>query len=133
MSYTWENGEVITAEKLNNTGGSDVLVVKFDDGNGMGTWTCSCTFDEILEAYNTGKVIIPYYQRMLCPQFVPMRGGPDAPINSFRADAYILQPKSPTEMMFINVFAECANNDSVSGGQQIITWTASHQPSNGLQ
>ena len=38
MSYTWQNGDLITAERLNNTGGSvATVIVDFNDGGWPGS------------------------------------------------------------------------------------------------
>ena len=59
MSYTWTNGEVITADKLNNTGGSGFLLVT--DTNG----TLDKTWKEISDSINAN---VPVYVRFSATQ-----------------------------------------------------------------
>lgn len=58
MSYNWQNGELITAEKLNQTGGglSDTLIVNVT--NNHGTATFDKTYQEIYDAVEDGKTIL---------------------------------------------------------------------------
>lgn len=67
MSYekhTWETGETITAEKLNNiedgiasASGGDSRVFYVNIQGRPGSATFDKTFDEMLEAYNNGKLV----------------------------------------------------------------------------
>ena len=61
MAYTWKDGELITAEKLNNTG-NGVLVVnmnKIEDGD-TDTFTLDKTWQEIFDACSTRGVVVKY-------------------------------------------------------------------------
>lgn len=64
--HTWENGELITAEKLNNMEdgieANDVLWVGI-----TGQATFDKTFTEIDEAFSNGKRIIGYCNSMVSP------------------------------------------------------------------
>lgn len=79
MAYTrktWECGDVVTAEALNNLeggvaealeccgsgGGSDTLEVTFtwDENVGEGEWVCNHTYAEILSALQNGQKIVAY-------------------------------------------------------------------------
>ena len=52
MGYTWTDGELITATKLNNTGGGDILYdIGVEDGTLDKTWT------EIYTAHSGGKIV----------------------------------------------------------------------------
>lgn len=52
MGYTWTDGELITATKLNNTGGGDFLYdIGVEDGTLDKTWT------EIYTAHSGGKIV----------------------------------------------------------------------------
>lgn len=61
----WVNGDVITAEKLNNieqgiedaSGGGNTFLVTFEYVGYSNTWTCDKTNAEIYEAYSDGKDI----------------------------------------------------------------------------
>lgn len=68
MAYTktqWSNGDVISAEKLNNieqgiedaSGGGNTFLVTFEYVAYSNTWTCDKTNAEIYEAYSDGKDI----------------------------------------------------------------------------
>lgn len=46
MAYTWTDGELITAEKLNNTGGGDAIVIVDASGTNMSA-------DDYTKALNT--------------------------------------------------------------------------------
>lgn len=70
MSYekhTWETGETITAEKLNNledgvasgSGSTEIFVLKFYTED-LETVTADKSFEQLLEAYNSGKQIVAY-------------------------------------------------------------------------
>lgn len=54
MSYTWTDGEVITAEKLNNTGGGGIFDCVFSLGENV---SCDKTAEEITQAYLSGQYI----------------------------------------------------------------------------
>ena len=61
MSYNWQNGEVITAEKLNNTGSSDssddifvIHITSIDSANY--TATIEETYADLFAAYTSGKI-----------------------------------------------------------------------------
>ena len=53
MSYTWTNGELITATKLNNTGGGGGLA-HYTDTSG----TLDCTYNDLLADITAGR--LPY-------------------------------------------------------------------------
>lgn len=55
MAYNWQNGELITAEKLNQTGG--VLVVHATFDSELQTTTLDKTWQEIYDAMRNGIVI----------------------------------------------------------------------------
>jgi len=58
--HTWETGELITAEKLNNTGGSIVIVpitCTFNNGSTTNVQT-TAVYADIVSAYLAGAVII---------------------------------------------------------------------------
>ncbi len=66
MAYTWTNGEVITAEKLNNTGsgvGEFVINITgaYDETEEIIICTADKTYSEVLDAYNNGRHISVYY------------------------------------------------------------------------
>ena len=56
MSYTWENGELITAEKLNSTGGDDSSVLRISVNNSY----LNKTWNEINNALSNGIIPIVY-------------------------------------------------------------------------
>lgn len=60
MSYTWTNGELITAEKLNETGGSGggVLFIDFLCDEGEPRCELDKTWQEIYDAFTSGVVCI---------------------------------------------------------------------------
>lgn len=71
MAHTWVDGEVITADKLNNT--NDIFVVTFsyeEEGESGGgdasvpVLVCDKTYNEIINAYNSGKILVGklYYE-----------------------------------------------------------------------
>ena len=55
MAYTWTDGELITAEKLNETGGG-VLIVNVNTGESAGT--LDKTWKEIHDAYTNGTTVV---------------------------------------------------------------------------
>lgn len=64
--YTWQTGETITAEKLNNLeegvqealeGDSSVFYVDFATSDGQ-EWTANKTYAEIMDAYNGGSFLV---------------------------------------------------------------------------
>ena len=55
MGYTWTDGELITATKLNNTGGGDTGLIEYDINSGE----LNKTYNELLAMLNDG--IIPHY------------------------------------------------------------------------
>ena len=71
MAYTpteWKNGDVITAEKLNKiedgitdaSSGSEVFIITFTNNSSdvyNPTFVTDKTFDEVADAYNSGKII----------------------------------------------------------------------------
>lgn len=58
MSYTWENGEVITAEKLNQTGNAGALIVNLlPDENDPFSVHLDKTWKEIRDAYISGVAV----------------------------------------------------------------------------
>lgn len=61
MAHTWVDGEVITANKLNNT--NDIFVVTFipDETATEVAFICDKTYDEIITAYNSGKILVGKY------------------------------------------------------------------------
>ena len=60
MGYTWTDGDLITADRLNNTGGSGVLVCNssYDDGD----WVLDKTVQEIYDAMLAGTPVYIKYQ-----------------------------------------------------------------------
>lgn len=57
MAYTWADGELITAEKLNNTG-NEVLIVKFTvDESTFGNFLYDTPYATILNALASGKPV----------------------------------------------------------------------------
>ena len=58
MAYEWVDGEVITADKLNNT--NDIYLVTFtpDETAEEVAYVCDKTYDEIITAYNSGKILV---------------------------------------------------------------------------
>lgn len=63
MSYTWVNGELITAEKLNNTGGGGgVFVINASTGNDDSP-VLDKTVDEIIDAIQDGLIPIIVYEQ----------------------------------------------------------------------
>lgn len=60
MAYEWHDGEVITAEKLNSTGGDvEIVTVTTTDGT---NWTADKTWAELLEGARQGKLFMGYFQ-----------------------------------------------------------------------
>ena len=57
MSYTWTNGEVITAEKLNQTGGGLRVNVIGSEPN----FSLDKTYKEIMAAVEAGAVVYIYF------------------------------------------------------------------------
>ena len=55
MGYTWTDGELITATKLNNTGGGDTGLIEYDTNSGE----LNKTYNELLAMINDG--IMPHY------------------------------------------------------------------------
>lgn len=58
MSYTWTNGELITAEKLNNTGGCGVLIIGVHEGETETEVVLESTWQEIYDAFTSGVVCL---------------------------------------------------------------------------
>ncbi len=58
MAYTWTNGEVITAEKLNQTGGGGFFPVTFNYDSSTESVTSDKTNAEIYAAYESGMMPI---------------------------------------------------------------------------
>ena len=54
MGYTWTDGELITATKLNNTGGADYDFIIEDDGDGY--TAVKGTYNEVYTALQTRPV-----------------------------------------------------------------------------
>ena len=54
MAYEWTNGELITAEKLNETGGGALIVNVLYDPELFGTYTLDKTWNEIYNARLSG-------------------------------------------------------------------------------
>ena len=52
MAYTWTNGELITADKLNQTGGGDIVFV------GIESDTLDMTWQEIYDAMSSNKFLV---------------------------------------------------------------------------
>lgn len=75
MAYnktTWANGDVITAEKLNNieqgiADSNDVVYINYTDDNEKGEHRLSCDvdFSDIYSAFTNSKTIIVKYQNHL--------------------------------------------------------------------
>lgn len=89
MSYekhTWETGETITAEKLNNledgvaegSGDGGNFVVTFTGSRQAGTWTADKTFTETKNAYDNGQNIIGKYTNEGNTFFMPTIGYSEA-------------------------------------------------------
>lgn len=55
MGYTWTDGELITATKLNNTGGGDTGLIEYDTNSAE----LNKTYNELLAMLNDG--IMPHY------------------------------------------------------------------------
>ena len=62
MGYTWTDGELITATKLNNTGGSGVLVCNSSYDQDEGTYVLDKTVQEIYDALLAGTPVYIKYQ-----------------------------------------------------------------------
>lgn len=60
MGYTWTDGELITATKLNNTGGSGVLICNSSMSNGV--YVLDKTAQEIYDALLAGTPAYIKYQ-----------------------------------------------------------------------
>lgn len=58
MAYTWTTGEVITADKLNNSGGNFVInfTSTYDETSGEYATTADKTIDEVIAAYDAGQI-----------------------------------------------------------------------------
>ena len=52
MAYTWTNGELITADKLNQTGGGDIVFGGAEDS------TLDMTWQDIHDAMSAHKLVI---------------------------------------------------------------------------
>lgn len=66
MAYTWTDGELITAEKLNNTGGGVLIVTPTFDSN-KEIYVMDKTFGELYNAFTNGTTILVaniYTQKM---------------------------------------------------------------------
>lgn len=55
MAYEWTNGELITAEKLNQTGGGSPLTVRVEMANGVAR--LSETAQTIIDAMDAGQTV----------------------------------------------------------------------------
>ena len=51
MAYTWTNGELITAAKLNQTGGGGVIIATLEDG------AIEYSFNELMSYVNNGYLV----------------------------------------------------------------------------
>ena len=61
MAYTWTDGELITAEKLNNTGGGAIEIIDVTAKNDNDIWTVeniSLTFAEMANKIQQGVLLI---------------------------------------------------------------------------
>ena len=64
MSYTWTNGETITANKLNNTGGDGIFVVTQTQSGD--NYVLDKTYNEVLAAWNSGMLPVVVYNNSDC-------------------------------------------------------------------
>lgn len=77
--HTWETGETITAEKLNNIedgvyeAQNNVLIVDTHWDNTTSKNMINLPFEKIVEATNSGKMIVLNYGRIipLTPEYTP--------------------------------------------------------------
>lgn len=71
MGYTWTDGELITATKLNNTGGSGVLICNSSYDDNAGVYVLDKTVQEIYDALLAGT---PVYIKFLYGSFSSYQG-----------------------------------------------------------
>ena len=61
MAYTWTTGEVITADKLNATGGGGEFLITFtvsyDEDEGYNETVADKTVEEVIQAYTSGSIL----------------------------------------------------------------------------
>lgn len=104
MAYTWTNGEVITAEKLNQTGdGAYFLVTISQDLED--NFTMDKTLDEIYTAYSNGLLPIAMYVYNTIPQGMLQLRFPPVSDGSFRSvDFFGFYFGDPTRMFFADLY-----------------------------
>ncbi len=63
MSYNWQNGELITAEKLNQTGGGSLRInISMEVDGDTTTYTMDKTWQQIHDAFVSGSDCYGYMQ-----------------------------------------------------------------------
>lgn len=112
MAYTWTNGEVITAEKLNQTGGSGgggIFKVTVS-GEFPSSFTTDKSSDEILEAWQSG--LLPVVELSTIPGTVLM----PIQINTESCDFDVIIPgiNNNTGLILISINGENVGVDTYS-------------------
>lgn len=112
MSYiptVWQNGDVITAEKLNkleNGVGSDMFVAHFevtwDENENMNVVTCDKTAEEILDAYVSNEFV--------CAKILFFQTNPE--VTTFDITGYDSQEYKELQILSYRVFVDDSTHAS---------------------
>lgn len=97
--------------------GGGVFVVKVHyDGT---DYTCESTFAEILDAYNTGKTLIVFYDGLFADYVMPVRLAPTAPIHAIKFVTHDVTTQPPNKLIHAIITIDINSDDTITASQTI--------------
>ena len=130
MSYTnttWQNGDIITAQKLNNiqngikTNENDFFIVQTTYDYDNDSTGFNKTFEEMLNAHNLGKKILLLDGSKVF-LLIPGNEGPGQPISVFSYSDFTIYSMAPNTLSAVKYDRKINNENVVTSNVTTYTW-----------